>query len=503
MGYFIERPCSVDNCTRLSFGPESACRNCTFVTCQEHRWRINYPFKTTHDCHNVPLSLPDGGVTTLISKGGDPMDDDFDYKRHERPPTLTFDDGVKRVVRARLYSPGNPPAVLQKAITESEVTTVQLLKAEGIKVPLAWVPPTVAGVKDTVVNYYFMEYAKGTAPSFADIDIHKILNEPYTRNFFDSLARHFISLSNIRLPVRSIGSLYPGHVDGSYKLGPLASWNFMMNPRNPYLLGPFKTQRERYLAHFDHALDYVYLMEFENGGVAQLTAYMWLSEARKLVESCAELAREETEFFVKHADDWLKQYMADDDGSLTAVLDWEWAFVTTKAEAFCALLTCTPPTVRAPPPATLSLQQSITSLLLTSASVAVILRTAFETAGSTSASPSLCIPPQISTLSISTVFARSSWAIMRAVDMAWRLYVWFGRKGGDSVMKTLLKDKLAAERELGDGTFGEWKIFNERIEDDCSEEYGLSEEDDEGLTGADSEELTAPAHTRKQDMGQS
>ncbi|WVQ79411.1 hypothetical protein IAT38_001508 [Cryptococcus sp. DSM 104549] len=59
--------------------------------------------------------------------------------------------------------------------------------------------------------------------------------------------------------------------------------------------------------------------------------------ARSTFPAQRRLAREETEFYIKHGSDWLKQYLSDEKGCITGVVDWERAYVTTKAEAFGAL----------------------------------------------------------------------------------------------------------------------------------------------------------------------
>ncbi|WVQ78364.1 hypothetical protein IAT38_000449 [Cryptococcus sp. DSM 104549] len=206
-------------------------------------------------------------------------------------------------------------------------------------VPMAWMPPAVPEAQHTPIDYFFMEYiTKGAVlwPDDARANINDFLDSPVTIQLIDSLAQRFISLSNAPVPARGIGSLYPGAVRGSYAIGPLCTMGLLSVPNPPYLLGPFKTQRERYLTHCDSALEYLYSLECDIGPTS-LERYIWVSEARKLIAGCEELAREETEFYVKHGEDWLKQYLSDEKGNLTGVVDWEWAFVATKSEAFAAL----------------------------------------------------------------------------------------------------------------------------------------------------------------------
>ncbi|WVQ77755.1 hypothetical protein IAR50_007445 [Cryptococcus sp. DSM 104548] len=66
--------------------------------------------------------------------------------------------------------------------------------------------------------------------------------------------------------------------------------------------------------------------------------YVWLEEVRDMVSVFEVLGREEEDFYIRHANDWFRQSMRDGEGHLTGCLDWEWAYATTKAEAFSSPL---------------------------------------------------------------------------------------------------------------------------------------------------------------------
>jgi hypothetical protein len=53
---------------------------------------------------------------------------------------ITFDDGVKWLLRVRQLRRLVPPESFMEIITESEVTTLNVLKKAGIAVPDAWMP---------------------------------------------------------------------------------------------------------------------------------------------------------------------------------------------------------------------------------------------------------------------------------------------------------------------------------------------------------------------------
>jgi acetylornithine deacetylase/succinyl-diaminopimelate desuccinylase-like protein len=52
-------------------------------------------------------------------------------------------------------------------------------------------------------------------------------------------------------------------------------------------------------------------------------AYMVHLEMRALVQTDEEMGREETEFYIKHADDKIDHIMVDEQGHITALVDWE------------------------------------------------------------------------------------------------------------------------------------------------------------------------------------
>ncbi|WVQ81433.1 hypothetical protein IAT38_003557 [Cryptococcus sp. DSM 104549] len=307
---------------------------------ERRRYQYTFAWLETRPIVEQAQALRPGHTCTLAVPSLDDLfkDDMWPSSNMNVHLPLAFDDGVRWMVRARQWRASSPPAELQKQATESEVVTLQFLKKGGVKVPMAWMPPKLSHEDDArstageaVIDYFFMEFIEGSA-LFVNPLTDKLTASPVVDQFIEDLAHYFITISNTAVPARGIGSLYRKE-DGTFTVGPLCTVGYLMDPHPPYFLGPFKTQMERYITHFDHALDYVYLFASDYG-IEQIQVYMWLAEVRELVMGCAELKREETEFYIKHGDDWLRQYFSDERGKITGVLDWEWAFVTTKAEAF-------------------------------------------------------------------------------------------------------------------------------------------------------------------------
>ncbi|WVQ81569.1 hypothetical protein IAT38_003693 [Cryptococcus sp. DSM 104549] len=246
---------------------------------------------------------------------------------------LEFEDGVQWMVRAHRAIPAPHPAELQRVVTESEAATMKFLHRQGLRVPDAWLAPCLnsedAAFED---DYFFEEFVLGAPPCPIFLGTARALTPHTAGAFLEDLARHYIAMSDTTLDIApGIGSLrlLP---DGGIALGPLITRSPPSIQDPPYFAGPFRTQRDRYVAALERAIDAVVQQQEVIGRPVEYC--LWIHEVREMVEQCELLGREETEFFVKHGDDGHRQYLVDTDGHITGALEWEWAFVTTKAEAF-------------------------------------------------------------------------------------------------------------------------------------------------------------------------
>ena len=88
----------------------------------------------------------------------------------------------------------------------------------------------------------------------------------------------------------------------------------------PYFPGPFETIRDRYVAHIDRVLSAT-----RKGLMGQhrpLLIYLAHLVARDLVMNDPEMGKEEEKFHIRQPDALPGQFLVQD-GSITAVLDWE------------------------------------------------------------------------------------------------------------------------------------------------------------------------------------
>nr|XP_031859377.1 uncharacterized protein CI109_005218 [Kwoniella shandongensis]KAA5526449.1 hypothetical protein CI109_005218 [Kwoniella shandongensis] len=297
--------------------------------------------------HQAQLLRPEHECTLYLPNDWTSLQEDKQlYNQINIHVPLDFGDGTKWMVRVRQAHVDRPPKVILDKVTESEVTTTKVLKKGGVKVPDAWMPPLTSKAdwdkttsdKD-VADYFFTEFIRGEAW----LNHHAPLTEGHisedvARTLIQGIALLHDTISRIDLKVKGIGSLFPSDSSStdSYTLGPFISSSTLINPDPPYFLGPFRTNQERYLTHLDLLLGLIY------DGVIwtddPVGAYLWHLEMKDLVQGDEEMGSVEEKCFVKHADDKLSQYMLSKDGHVEGLIDWEWAYVTTKSEAFATPL---------------------------------------------------------------------------------------------------------------------------------------------------------------------
>ncbi|WVQ78710.1 hypothetical protein IAT38_000797 [Cryptococcus sp. DSM 104549] len=370
--YFLRQPCSIAGCTQGAVGSASLCGACPGTFCVDH---IDDPL---HQCSiflNDIDSIPHYGALEAALKDSiwehfhsvvakSPITDQATLLRDGHPCRLAvsslearqsihggsinhhiplvFDDGVKWMVRIRPPRVNPLPGDLQQTVTKSEVATHRLLRGGGVRhIPNAWLPlnygedDSPKGEEDLHLDYFFVEYVEGEA--YTDwtrfLVTDAVFSADVTRQFFDDLVRHYISLANVPHGLKGIGSICPS-ADGGFALGPLQGPGPVTRPTPPYFWGPFKTNRERILRIIDGIIEYI--MTFAIKLQYPVRVLLWFMEIREMVDGDEEMAREETEFYIKHGDDALGQYMKDEKGRITGVLDWEWSYITTKTEAFAA-----------------------------------------------------------------------------------------------------------------------------------------------------------------------
>ncbi|WVQ94453.1 hypothetical protein IAU59_001532 [Kwoniella sp. CBS 9459] len=227
---------------------------------------------------------------------------------------IQFDDGSKWLMRIRRLQIKRQPfdAIYMNML--SEMATLQALSEKGVKAPSAIARPANSKL-DRRLIYFYESYIDGKGlPAYAHTragDIPQELMTAYIRSY----AKWMIRMEKVSFD--QAGSL-TADSNGNIVVGPHIERNRTTTLGAPYYLGPFKTAKERDLTLIDHRMQLIIDKE-HNRRSNEIVAYLVLLESRELVGSCAELDR----------GPWYN-------GNTTGIIDWEWAFLVSKAQAFAA-----------------------------------------------------------------------------------------------------------------------------------------------------------------------
>ncbi|WVQ65208.1 uncharacterized protein L199_003381 [Kwoniella botswanensis] len=249
---------------------------------------------------------------------------------------LTFDDGKKWCARIRKRNILAPTSAIRSMENQSEIASMKILNriTNGI-VPMVYEIPKDLQPNTDELDFFFMDFVPGkplNAP---------ILNGEETPEQMDQAVHDYalFQISLKSLSFDSIGSLYPAPSDLKPKpdtspvvVGPLLSF-YLRFDEAPHFVGPFKSNKERYLSSIDLVLGKIR----EGIFYPEIARFAYLAhlELKDMVnrydhwETC-----EDGRFYFKHGEDKGDHIMIDEDGHITGVLDWEWAYVTSKSEAF-------------------------------------------------------------------------------------------------------------------------------------------------------------------------
>ncbi|WWC60589.1 uncharacterized protein I303_103163 [Kwoniella dejecticola CBS 10117] len=243
---------------------------------------------------------------------------------------LNFQDGTKWLLRIRQDQGHRIPLEIRHSNIASEVATLNTLNAGGLPVPAAFLPPSLE--QELPFDYFFYEFLEGETWHIPKHPFYSVtLPDEKLVQLVEGYAQIQVKLSQMTIPVNKIGCLRHNSSQ-ELSVGPIIARGCFQKPQSPYLLGPFDTMKDRYLAHIDAALRYIAL-----GAICSwdpVDAYLWHLELRELVSSNGMMAQPLKEVFIKHDDEKGDHIMWNEKGEVVGVLDWEWAYVTSKGEAF-------------------------------------------------------------------------------------------------------------------------------------------------------------------------
>ncbi|WWC96661.1 hypothetical protein V866_003533 [Kwoniella sp. B9012] len=375
MPELVEYPCGFTGCTSTVLGWEAKCQVCNVVLCGLHDNENNHECcrlaRLEHDERNEALfkvkqatreknlkhileqikshqatlerevsTIRPGHTCSLIIPKLEDLVKSKWYAGFNVHFLITFEDDVNWLLRVRQPHGPSPSQEISDIVMTSEVTTLNFLKANGIPVPGAWLPRhlRVGNSNAVALRFMFSPRLERVNLSRSTKILTSLLNYPPNelRKFVEGYAKIQIQLSNIPLEHTEIGSLFTSPNDESsakdVRVGPIIGTLTFMQPSPPYFFGPFRTNKERYLAHIDATLGYISKGALYKDNL--IDDYPWHLELRESVNGCKELDKQTDKVYVKHADERGDHLMVNEEGKIISILDWEWAYVTTKGEAF-------------------------------------------------------------------------------------------------------------------------------------------------------------------------
>ncbi|ODO06325.1 hypothetical protein L198_01557 [Cryptococcus wingfieldii CBS 7118] len=240
---------------------------------------------------------------------------------------LGFADGQRWAMRIRLKQRKYLPDLALEASIDSEIATARALESAGCAVPRTWERP-----RDSLLSrnltYFYQEFVP-----VGDCTMYTLWTEVYTqqtKTFIRNFAKWMISLEKVHFD--KMGSLTLTE-DGDVTVGPFIERRTTIDVA-PYFLGPFNTAKEGYLAIIDVRLEQT-LNRARYKPSRELLHYLVLLEVRHLVQNCCpEL--DVGPWYIRHNDDDTNFVRVTSEGSITGVIDWKWATLTSKGAAFAA-----------------------------------------------------------------------------------------------------------------------------------------------------------------------
>lgn len=139
-------------------------------------------------------------------------------------------------------------------------------------------------------------------------------------NFFiTSYAKVSASITNVSFT--GIGSICSADPLANPRIGPLLNLDFCKS-ESPYFAGPFRTNKDRYLAQIDYYLHDIVRPIWPSTCVAPAGYYthLWL---RDLVEGMEELGRVEPTYVKTSADQYHHIGVNTDSQEVMSIVDWE------------------------------------------------------------------------------------------------------------------------------------------------------------------------------------
>lgn len=165
-------------------------------------------------------------------------------------------------------------------------------------------------------HYFYMTRLPGKA---LDQPAVEAMSPNQLANMIEGVARFHIGLS--ALSFRKFGSPLPSTAGQPPSIGFYVDNTFALD-EPPLYAGPFKTYRESYFFLIDQALELV-SKHYMNTSDPFLF-YLAHLDMRDLIGNDDDAGEQDGDTFLAHRDDRGDDFLLDEEGHLTGVIDWEW-----------------------------------------------------------------------------------------------------------------------------------------------------------------------------------
>ena len=236
---------------------------------------------------------------------------------------IVFEDGVTWLARVRRSNATSPPSYLQNYIITSEIATLRFLETTNIPTPRVWDYALEGEGNHVRVGYILMDCMPGKVLDWSST------SEEGRKKIVAQLADIYVELRNFEF--HEMGSM---DQVGEKHVGPLAReclTDFAGSSMQP--LGPFAHLQEYYRTSINLLLDLIHRGEIHTDRpVDTYLIYRFLYE--KVPEVYPDVEKTPGGFYLTHADDKGSHILVDAELNITAIIDWEWAFITSEPLAF-------------------------------------------------------------------------------------------------------------------------------------------------------------------------
>ncbi|PGG95500.1 hypothetical protein AJ80_09953 [Polytolypa hystricis UAMH7299] len=236
---------------------------------------------------------------------------------------LVFQDGVVWDLRVLINNGALLPPPVQRYIFLSEVFTLKFLERTAVPAPRVYHHAWQDWPENTVgVSFALMEKIKGRRLHW------ETLSKPARSKIMEQLADIAIELE--QYPFDMTGSIMPSD-DPDVIVGGFAQVPLLRDALRP--IGPFSSLHASLRAIMYLQLDIITDGEFMSLAVPHFLSYLWrLQTIPDLI--AATNSKEGGPFYLQHASETANHIMVDDDGNITALVDWACASVQSKEYAF-------------------------------------------------------------------------------------------------------------------------------------------------------------------------